>query len=134
MTCPLSADLRWQQNTSFSTHQHSKHFETHACECGQPAGMLSWPHARIAGPGCNLVLPLSTAHGKGYRKQESVEAVFDLPPRASAWVNQIHNFGRLQAVLESVPASRDTLILDTRDVHNSSYSGAYATLLPSYPC
>ena len=77
----------------------------------------------IAGPGCDLVAPLSTVHGKGYAKQEGIENVLKLSALASAWVNQVHNFGRVQAVLASVPAARDTLVIDMAKLHNGGFSG-----------
>ena len=57
-----------------------------------------------------------------------------LPPTShsarSAWLV------RLQALLEAVPASADTFIIDTVNLHNDSFSGAASRTwaLPSLNC
>ena len=77
-----------------------------------------------AGPGCDLVSPMSTVKGKGWRPREGIEKVLKLSPLASVWANRPQNFDRIQAVLSAVPAARDTLVLDTVPIHNMSFSGA----------
>ena len=38
----------------------------------------------------------------------------------------------IQAVLDAVPAARDTLVLDTAPIHNMSFSGAALPLSHDY--
>ena len=77
-----------------------------------------------AGPGCDLVSPMSTIRGKGWRPREGIEKMLKLSPLARAWTTRPQNFDRIQAVLSAVPAVRDTLVRDTAKIHNMSFSGA----------
>ena len=61
--------------------------------------------------------------GKGYRPSEGIEELVGLPPLAAEWARQPHNYDRLQAVLDAVPTGPDTLIMDTANLHNGSFSG-----------
>ena len=71
---------------------------------------------------------MSTVRGKGWRPREGIEKVLKLSPLASAWANRPQNFDRIQAVLDAVPAAHDTLVKDTANIHNMSFSGAPALL------
>ena len=66
---------------------------------------------------------MSTVRGKGWRPREGIEKVLKLSPLASAWANRPQNFDRIQAVLDAVPAAADTLVKDTVNIHNMSFSG-----------
>ena len=67
--------------------------------------------------------------GKGYRPSEGIEQLVGLPPLAAEWARQPHNYDRLQAVLDAVPTGPDTLIMDTANLHNGSFSGGDPLLL-----
>ena len=77
---------------------------------------------------------MSTIRGKGWRPLEGIEKVLQLSPLARAWTTRPQNFDRIQAVLDAVPAARNTLVQDTADIHNMSFSGARASMTSREMC
>lgn len=62
--------------------------------------------------------------GKGYWGNiEGIENVFALPSVAAAFVQNPLNFGRVQAVLDAVPAAESVMVKDSSVLHNTGFSG-----------
>lgn len=66
--------------------------------------------------------------GKGYwGDSEGIEKLFALPAAAAAFVQNPLNFGRVQAVLDAVPAAEGVTVRDSSTLHNTGFSGAPAS-------
>lgn len=72
----------------------------------------------------------SQVRGKGHWGViEGIENLFALPPAAAAFVQNPLNFGRVQAVLDAVPAAENVMVRDSSTLHNTGFSGAAAPYL-----
>ena len=69
--------------------------------------------------------------GKGtWGPVEGIEKLYDLPPAAAGFVNNPLNAGRVQQVLDAVPAALNVLVKDSGALHNTGFSGAKPTSVP----